>query len=124
MTRHYQIPMNPLKLPPNWREMPAPAPLAQLGAPCAAYYRDDGALTVLATEEPHNGTKWLHISISCPRRPPTWDEIKFCKRTFMGDVVAVMILPQEADYVNIHPYCFHLYHRIDGDTVPGNPQKG
>ena len=113
----------PLILPSNWKEGPLPGSLA--GAEGASYARDDGAVSVIATREPHEGTTWLHISLARRDRYPTWEEIRFIKDLFVGrDKDAVMILPHEVDYINIHKNCFHLYHRLDGDTVQGNPQRG
>jgi hypothetical protein len=90
-----------------------------------AFRRIDGQMVVLMTEDDINGTTWLHVSVSRRDRYPTWDEILFVKNTFIGrDLEAVQILPREEDYVNVHQNCFHLWHRLDGDTVPGNPQRG
>ena len=52
----------------------------------------------------------VHISISHPKRYPTWDEIKFV-RYELGpkDKDMVMYFPPMEEYVNIHPNCFHLY---------------
>ena len=111
-------------LPVNWESIPVPDVLLECGLPCAAFSRIDGGLRVLMSEETHaEDTHWLHISVSCPRRNPTWEELKFCKKLFLGDVVAVQILPKEKDYINVMPFCFHLYHRLDGDTVPGRPES-
>ena len=116
--------VGPAILPGNWEEIQAPDPIRQFNVPCAAFMRADGQLTVLMTEESHEDTKWLHVSVSNPKRYPTWDEIHFVKDLFIGkDKDAVMILPEEKYYVNLHRNCFHLMHRLDGDTVPGNPQK-
>ena len=119
--------IGPLILPGNWEELTVPDFMRKqmpTNCPIAAYMRNDGQLKVLMTEEPHEGTKWLHVSVSNEKRHPTWDEIKFAKNTFIGaDKCAVMILPEQQWYVNTHEHCFHLYHRLDGDTVPGNLQK-
>jgi hypothetical protein len=113
----------PLILPPNWEELSLPSNLARVEGACFA--RTDRSMTVIMTREDHNGTSWLHISISRRDRYPTWEEIRFAKDLFIGrDMDSVMILPRKEDYINLHPNCFHLYHRLDGDTVQGNPQRG
>lgn len=112
----------PPVLPMHWIEGPLPAPLVE--AEGASYVRADGAMSVLVTVEPHNETTWLHVSVARRDRYPSWEEIRAVKDLFIGkDKDAVMILPREEDYVNIHSNCFHVYHRIDGDTVAGNPQR-
>ena len=56
-----------------------------------------------------------HLSISRPDRYPGWDEIKDARYRFVpNEVTMAMILPPKEDYVNFHPYCFHL-HEIEGD---------
>lgn len=53
---------------------------------------------------------WLkHISISCQYRYPTWEEILEAKEHFFGDMDTMMIIPKKADYVNVHPNCFHIW---------------
>lgn len=117
--------IGPLILPGNWDELPVPSWYQKkMGVPVACYIRDDLQLKVIMTEEPHEGTKWLHVSVSNEKHFPTWEEIRFVKDTFIGkDKCAVMILPEQEFYVNLHKNCFHLYHRLDGDTCPGNPQR-
>lgn len=58
---------------------------------------------------------WLHASCSYTNQLPRWKDLK---ELFMGDRVAVQILPPKSSYLNIHPYCLHLFSRLDGETVP------
>lgn len=52
----------------------------------------------------------LHMSISHPKRYPTWDEILRTRYKFFPETVElVMYLPKQSDYVNVHPNCFHLF---------------
>lgn len=52
----------------------------------------------------------LHVSMSYPDRDPSWDEIKAVRAAFFpGDMDAGMMLPREADYINVHSHCFHLW---------------
>jgi hypothetical protein len=72
---------------------------------CRAYKW--GYCTVFAGIEPTIG--W-HLSISCPTRYPTWEEIKAARYDLIPDkVTMVMVLPPKSEYVNVHPNCFHLY---------------
>ena len=57
-----------------------------------------------------NGDKYLHISCSHGNKLPTWDELVQVKNTFIGeDVQAFQVLPRKEDYVNLMPYCLHLW---------------
>jgi len=56
--------------------------------------------------------KW-HMSISCPDRDPTWDEIATARYRLIPDKVTMaMLLPPMKQYVNLHHHVFHL-HEID-----------
>lgn len=53
---------------------------------------------------------WDHVSVSYPNRCLTWEEMCQVKKTFFNaDECVVQYHPAEADYVNIHPYCLHLW---------------
>jgi hypothetical protein len=62
-----------------------------------------------------------HMSISHPARYPTWDEIAHVRyRLIPGDIEMVMHLPPEAEYVNVHDNCFHLYELREAKRESGN----
>jgi hypothetical protein len=50
-----------------------------------------------------------HLSISHPRRQPSWNEIKEIKYQLLPDVDMTIALPPEKEYVNIHNNCFHIF---------------
>lgn len=57
--------------------------------------------------------RW-HLSISHPRRYPTWDEIREARYTLCpSGIDMVMHLPRVEDYVNLHPNTFHLWQILD-----------
>lgn len=65
-----------------------------------------GNCRVMVGQEPAG---W-HLSISCPDRNPTWEEIKQARYDLCPhDVTMAMILPPTNEYVNIHNFCFHLH---------------
>jgi len=67
----------------------------------------DGRLTALVADEPVIG--W-HLSISHPRRYPSWDEIAHARYSLLpADLDFVMHLPPLDEYVAIHDNCFHLH---------------
>jgi hypothetical protein len=63
-----------------------------------------GECALILGHEPQgaNGEIRWHLTISCPDRHPSWDEIKTARYRLLGpDTVMAMILPPVADYVNV-----------------------
>ena len=61
-----------------------------------------------------------HLSISHPRRYPTWDEIYTAWYDLVPgaeNITGAIILPRKAEYVNIHQNCFHVYQLSDTEIV-------
>lgn len=66
----------------------------------------NGWLTCLVTID----AGLFHMSVSHPRRYPTWDELKALRYTLLPDAKTFAILfPPMAQYVNLHPNCFHFH---------------
>ncbi len=61
---------------------------------------------------------WLHVSFSRASRLPSWEDTKIVKDAFVGDNVAIICLPKVEDYINIHQFCLHLWHRVNGESCP------
>lgn len=65
------------------------------------------------------GAEWLpegiykHVSLSHESRLPSWAEIKAVKEKYFGDVTVIQVLPDSNRYVNLHPYCMHLWKYIE-----------
>lgn len=56
------------------------------------------------------GEPWEHVSVSCERRCPTWDEMAFVKELFFGDEEAVVQFhPPKSAYVSDHPFVLHMW---------------
>ncbi len=96
----------------DWVRVPsAEAEFVRLtGELCCVYTR--GECRVIVSHEPAGkGDRRLwHLSISCERRHPTWEEIRDTRYELLPDVETMaMLLPPKALYVNIHPHCFHLW---------------
>jgi len=73
-----------------------------------------GDLRIWITRDIYAGStvRW-HLSISTKTRYPTWEEIKDARYSLLPDnITMAMLLPPKAEYVNLHPNCFHL-HEID-----------
>ncbi|HEX6826435.1 MAG TPA: hypothetical protein VF077_08980 [Nitrospiraceae bacterium] len=60
-----------------------------------------------------------HMSVSCEGRDPTWAEIATARyKLFPGVPNMAMYLPSLEDYVNLHPYTFHLYEsKVDASQL-------
>ena len=77
-----------------------------------------GDLRIWLTRDVYNNNqlRW-HMSISTKTRYPTWNEIRDAwyalKPKECANVTVAMMLPPEAEYVNVHPNCFHLHEIID-----------
>lgn len=68
-------------------------------------------LTVIAGD---NEDAWEHVSVSLKSRCPIWDEMCFIKDLFWKEEECVMQYhPPKSIYVNIHPYCLHLWRPIN-----------
>ena len=63
-----------------------------------------------------DGGGWDHVSVSCESRCPTWEEMCAVKNLFFRDDEAVIQFhPKKADYINMHPYCLHLWRAQDAE---------
>jgi hypothetical protein len=86
---------------------------------CSAY-RTENNLAIICGREPcgPGGALRWHLSISHARRNPTWEEIREARYALVPDEVTVaMFLPPRAEYVNAHPFCFHLYEVEAADAL-------
>lgn len=62
------------------------------------------------------GGRW-HVSVSHPRRVPSWDDMRTARERMTPDrVTMAFILPPRAEYVNVHERCLHLW-QIGGDEA-------
>lgn len=56
-----------------------------------------------------------HLSISTPAAQPSYKEIKEARYRFIpDDVTMAQIFPSKSEFVNLHPYCHHLW-QIEND---------
>jgi hypothetical protein len=72
---------------------------------------------------------WQHVSVTVhesnyarpARRCPTWDEMCWVKSLFFDDdEVVVQYHPAKRDYVNVHPFCLHLW-KPNAEALPTPP---
>jgi hypothetical protein len=80
----------------------------------AGKYRTTARLHVVASV----GGGWDHLSVSCQHRCPKWDEMAAMHRAFfLPGEVAVQLHVAEADHVDIHPNCLHIWRPLTGAIV-------
>lgn len=66
-----------------------------------------GVLRVISSD---GGMGWEHVSVSLADRIPTWEEMSFVKDLFWDEEeTVVQYHPARSKYVNLHPYCLHLW---------------
>lgn len=100
---------------PKWRrfEHPWPGQWFAWGDVRACVSSDDGL--------------W-HLSISCAYRYPTWDEIYAAWYDLVpgagSTTIGAIILPTKAEYVNLHPNCFHVYQLAEAEIPKAIIQCG
>lgn len=67
---------------------------------------------------------WEHVSVSIKdrQRTPTWEQMCFVKNLFWPDpdTTVLQYHPAVKEYVNIHPFCLHLW-RPTKDEIPKPP---
>jgi len=69
------------------------------------------------------GKGWEHVSVNLSNRCLTWDEMCIIKDLFFYDnEVAMQLHPAKENYINIFPYCLHLWRPKELD-IP-LPPKG
>jgi hypothetical protein len=100
-------------LPPGWVRL-------QDGPDGALYQSKSQGLGVIASvAQEMDGRWWHHVSLSRRSRMPSWDDVRHVKDVFIGrDRKAIQVLPAEAEYVNYHPFCLHLWSCFDDDPLP------
>lgn len=109
--------------------------------PPANYCQLMGYGRIGAFEIPHNGTvltviasdgsdwqdcgfalpAWEHVSVSTPKRCPTWEEMDYIKRMWWrDDETVIQFHVPRSHHVNAHPYCLHMWKPI-GIELPRPP---
>lgn len=81
-----------------------------------AYDGTGGLLAIVSRED----GRW-HVSVSHPKRYPTWDEMASARERFTPDEVTMaMLLPPRGEYVNLHSTCLHLWELVPPEA--GGPR--
>lgn len=96
--------------------------LLSLTGPGTKVFRMGKCLIFLSppTKRKNSPDGW-HVSVSCPDRYPTWDELAKAWYELVPGAetrMAVMLLPPKENYINIHNFCFQV-HELPGVDVEG-----
>lgn len=84
-----------------------------------------GLLAIVSGTMELDGRRWIHVSFSRRDRMPSYDDVVLVKRLFIGrDRKAIQVHVPESEHVNIHRYCLHLWHCVDGDGLPDFRARG
>lgn len=89
---------------------------------------NNGAFTILTYEGVYlaviasDQDGWEHVSVSRPRRCPSWAEMCQVKDLFWApEEYVIQYHPPKSEYVNCHPYCLHMWRPI-GQSFPTPPR--
>lgn len=96
--------------PGGWSSVPSDGNNSAFLIPMRGGYK----LRVIASD----GDGWEHVSVSLADRCPTWDEMCRVKRLFWdAEDTVVQYHPPESEYVNLHPFCLHLWRPVAGEIL-------
>lgn len=105
----------------TWDDLPLGWQLFESRMDGKAWKNEKKKLSVIASIEIHDERPWLHVSVAHPKRTPSYVELQYVRRHWIGtDVKSIMIFPAEENYVNIHKSCLHLFRCLaeEGDGLP------
>jgi hypothetical protein len=72
--------------------------------------------TVVVSSGHDTEYNWEHVSVSCATTTPTWTQMCYIKNMFWDeDEWVVQFHPAASDYVNVHPFCLHMWKPIGVD---------
>lgn len=77
-------------------------------------------MTVLAAVSIELDMKlWLHVSLSRRDRIPSYQDLCFVKKWWIGeDGTAIQVFPPASQHVSDHPNCLHLWSPLEGSPLP------
>jgi len=100
-----------VKAPPGWLRAPS-----LVGA---CWDKAKTGQRVIASVDLYDDRPWLHVSVSDRHRVPNYKLLTFVKRNWIGDnQKAIMVLPETAKHVNLHPNCLHLFAYLGEEPHP------
>lgn len=102
--------MGKYNLPAQWNDCGNPFKEAN-----HLYFNNKNKMLVVISEALMNDNTWyLHVSCSYRNKLPSWNDLKRVKNLFIGeDRIAYQVLPKQSEYVNLMPYCLHLWSPLE-----------
>jgi hypothetical protein len=98
------VPLTSLRVPESTASKVVPE-----GAAKARFFALGDARIIASVDNTTQG-RMLHISVSHKESLPSWSEMIAIKRHFFpDDVAAVMVMPEEEVYVNMHQFTLHIW---------------
>lgn len=99
-------------IPPGFEKMHGVAACISSGN--CFYCKKKKLAVIISLDTMEDGKTYLHVSLSHPNKIPDWNTVKQVKDTFIGkDKDAFIYFPPEAEYVNVIPFCLHLWSEQD-----------
>jgi hypothetical protein len=109
---YWELDLDPQALPVGWR-------IIETLDDGAKWKRRDGLAVIASATRESDGKRWLHVSCSRAAVMPSYADLVAVKELFVGpDRTAIQVFVPRSKHVNIHPFCLHLWHCIDGDGLP------
>jgi hypothetical protein len=85
----------------------------------------DKQTVIISWSRELDGKMWVHFSMACAARVPSWDEFKNAKEIFLGvESKAIQVIPPRSEYVNINPRVLHLFVCLEGNPLPDFTRGG
>lgn len=101
-----------LRLPPSWE-------LFERRGDGISVRHLSGLGVIVSVAKELDGKRWMHVSLSYRNRLPSYTDLVEAKNLFIGEEkTAYQVFPAKEKHINIHPYCLHLWHCLDGDPLP------
>lgn len=111
----------PKILPRGWET----AQINQDGYSFVNYEKGQTVIMSIAPQAELDGKRWLHFSMACRERVPSWAELVEAKEIFLGvESKAVLVIPPRSEYVNINKRVLHLFVCLEGDPLPDFTRGG
>lgn len=102
-----------MKLDPiveSYRSQSRPSPV---GASYGLFFVPVGSMKLKVIACDGEETGWDHVSLSLPNRCPNWSEMCTVKDLFFdAEETVIQLHPPLSSYVNVHPYCLHLWRPV------------
>jgi hypothetical protein len=99
-------------LPSSWKTMLTSEDGAMFRSP-------DGRKVLVSVAMCNDQRRWIHASISHPKRLPTYEDLQELHQRFIGqDRRALQVFAPRKEHINIHKNCLHLWACVEEDGLP------